>query len=166
MAQLPHRAFARPLNLDGIIRVTKNSASHAYRGGGDLETPLRKGVGLLGADFALENGQFDATIIEVGGGDPVHGFTTGPQYTMARRGLLDPKAFRIVWVVGPIPNAVMVTRTDRPQPFIDIVRGAMAALPYDNPDLWRGIGQPDGSAFAAVEPSAQIAFGRMASSCR
>jgi phosphonate transport system substrate-binding protein len=105
------------------------------------------------AVMALENGQFDATIIEVGGGDPVHGFTAGPQYTMARRGLLDPKDFRIVWVVGPIPNAVMVTRTDRPQPFIDIVRGAMAALPYDNPDLWRGIGQPDGSAFAAVDRS-------------
>ena len=105
------------------------------------------------AVMALENGQFDATIIEVGGGDPVHGFTTGPQYTMGRRGLLNPKAFRIVWVVGPIPNAVMVTRTDRPQPFIDIVRGAMAALPYDNPDLWRGIGQPDGSAFTAVDRS-------------
>jgi len=103
------------------------------------------------AVMALENGQFDATIIEVGGGDPAHGFTTGPQYTMARRGLLDPNAFRMVWVVGPIPNAVMVTRTDRPQPFVDIVRGAMAALPYDNPELWRGIGQPDGSAFAAVD---------------
>ncbi len=105
------------------------------------------------AVMALENGQFDATIIEVGGGDPEHGFTTGPQYTMGRRGLVDPKAFRIVWVVGPIPNAVMVTRTDRPQPFIDLARGAMAALPYDDPDLWRGIGQPDGSAFAAVDRS-------------
>lgn len=103
------------------------------------------------AVMALENGQFDATIIEVGGGDPVHGFTTGPQYTMARRGLVDLDAFRMVWVVGPIPNAVLVTRTDRPQPFIDIVRGAMAALPYDNPDLWRGTGQPDGSAYAAVD---------------
>ncbi len=103
------------------------------------------------AVMALENGQFDAAIIEVGGGDPVHGFTTGPQYTMARRGLVDPKAFRSVWVVGPIPNVAIVTRTDRPQAFIDIVRGAMAALPYDRPDLWRGIGQPDGSAFAAVD---------------
>jgi phosphonate transport system substrate-binding protein len=105
------------------------------------------------AVMALENGQFDATIIEAGGGDPAHGFTTGPQYTMARRGLLDPKDFRMVWVEGPIPNAAMVTRTDRPQPFIDIVRGAMAALPYDDPDLWRDIGQPDGSAFTAVDRS-------------
>ena len=105
------------------------------------------------AVMALENGQFDAAIIEVGGGDPVHGFTTGPQYTMARRGLIDPKAFRIVWVVGPIPNAAIATRTDRPQPYIDAVRGAMAALPYDDPELWRGIGQPDGSALTAVDRS-------------
>jgi phosphonate transport system substrate-binding protein len=105
------------------------------------------------AVMALENGQFDAAIIEEGGGDPAHGFTTGPQYTMARRGLVDPTAFRSVWVVGPIPNAAIVTRTDRPQAFIDIVRGAMAALPYDRPDLWRGIGQPDGGAFAAIDRS-------------
>jgi phosphonate transport system substrate-binding protein len=105
------------------------------------------------AVMALENGQFDAAIIEVGGGDPVHGFTTGPQYTMARRGLVDPNAFRMVWTVGPIPNAAIVTRTDRPQPFIDIVRGAMAAMPYDRPDLWHDIGQPDGGAFTAVDRS-------------
>jgi phosphonate transport system substrate-binding protein len=109
--------------------------------------------GHLQAVMALENGQFDAAIIEVGGGDPVHGFTTGPQYTMARRGLIDPKAFRTIWVVGPIPNAAIVTRSDRPQPFIDTVRGALAALPYDDPDLWRDIGQPDGGAFAAVDRS-------------
>jgi len=38
--------------------IAELSASHTYRGGGDLETPLRQGVGLLGADFALENGQY------------------------------------------------------------------------------------------------------------
>jgi phosphonate transport system substrate-binding protein len=103
--------------------------------------------------MALENGQFDAAIVEVGGGDPIHGFTTGPVYTMARRGLVDPKDFRTIWVVGPIPNSAIVTRIDRPQPFIDIVRGAMAALPYDEPDLWRDVGQPDGSALTAVDRS-------------
>jgi phosphonate transport system substrate-binding protein len=103
------------------------------------------------AVMALENGQFDGTIVQVGGGDPVHGFTTGAVYTMARRGLVDPKDFRTVWAVGPIPNAAIVTRTDRPQPFIDIVRGAMAALPYDEPDLWRDVGQPDGSALTGVD---------------
>ena len=34
------------------------NSSHAYRGGGDLEKTERRGVGLLGADYALENGAF------------------------------------------------------------------------------------------------------------
>lgn len=34
------------------------NASHAYRGGGDQEQPARLGVGLLGADYALENGAY------------------------------------------------------------------------------------------------------------
>lgn len=105
------------------------------------------------AVMALENGQFDATIIQAGGGDPEHGFTTGAHYTMARRGLVDTDDFRIVWTAGPIPNSAIVTRTDRPQPFIDIVRGAMAALPYDHPDMWRDIGQPEGGALTAVDRS-------------
>lgn len=103
------------------------------------------------AVMALENGQFDATIIQAGGGDPAHGFTTGAHYTMARRGVVDLDDFRIVWTAGPIPNSAIVVRTDRPQEFIDAVRGAMAAMPYDEPQLWRDIGQPDGASFAAVD---------------
>jgi len=38
--------------------ISELNASHAYRGGGDLEMPVRMGVGLLGADYALENGAF------------------------------------------------------------------------------------------------------------
>jgi tricorn protease len=38
--------------------IAELNASHAYRGGGDLEQPLRRGVGLLGADFALDNGAY------------------------------------------------------------------------------------------------------------
>jgi len=38
--------------------ISELSASHAYRGGGDQEMPAQRGVGLLGADFSLENGQF------------------------------------------------------------------------------------------------------------
>ncbi len=38
--------------------ISELNASHAYRGGGDVEIPQRRAVGLLGADFALENGQF------------------------------------------------------------------------------------------------------------
>lgn len=105
------------------------------------------------AVMALENGQFDATIIQAGGGTPEHGFTTGAHFTMARRGVVNLKDFRIVWAAGPIPNSAIVTRTDRPQPFIDTVRGAMAALPYDDPEMWSQIGQPDGAAFTAVNRS-------------
>ena len=36
--------------------ISELSASHAYRSGGDVEMPLQQGVGLLGADFTLENG--------------------------------------------------------------------------------------------------------------
>ncbi len=110
------------------------------------------------AVMALDNGQFDATIINMGGGDPEHGFTTGAHFTMARRGVVDLDDFRIIWTAGPIPNSAVVVRTDRPQPFIDAVRGAMAALPYDDPEVWRDIGQPDGAAFTAVtrEHYAQI----------
>ncbi|MDO8901927.1 MAG: phosphate/phosphite/phosphonate ABC transporter substrate-binding protein [Phenylobacterium sp.] len=102
------------------------------------------------AVMALDNGQFDATIIQAGGGDPEHGFTTGAHFTMARRGVVDLDDFRIIWTAGPIPNSAIVVRTDRPQPFIDAVRGAMAALPYDDPEVWRDIGQPDGAAYTAV----------------
>ena len=38
--------------------IAELNASHAYRGGGDLEVPVRLGTGLLGADFSLENGAF------------------------------------------------------------------------------------------------------------
>lgn len=102
------------------------------------------------AVMALDNGQFDATIINMGGGDPVNGFTTGAHFTMARRGVVDLEDFRIIWTAGPMPNSAVVVRTDRPQPFIDVVRGAMAALPYDYPEVWGDIGQPDGAAFTSV----------------
>jgi phosphonate transport system substrate-binding protein len=102
------------------------------------------------AVMALANGQFDATFVQVSGGDPVHGFTTGAVYTMARRGLVDAKDFRTIWVVGPVPDTAIVVRTDRPQSQIDIVRGAMAALAYDQPDLWTDIGQPAGSEYTAI----------------
>ena len=38
--------------------ISELNASHAYRSGGDIEMPARQGTGLLGADFALENGAF------------------------------------------------------------------------------------------------------------
>ena len=39
------------------------NSSHTYRGGGDLEHPEHRAVGLLGADFALENGAYRITRI-------------------------------------------------------------------------------------------------------
>ncbi|NIR44465.1 MAG: hypothetical protein GWN99_09230, partial [Gemmatimonadetes bacterium] len=34
------------------------NASHTYVGGGDTETPARRQVGLLGVDWALEDGAY------------------------------------------------------------------------------------------------------------
>lgn len=102
------------------------------------------------AVMALANGQFDAAILNASGGTPESGFTRGALNTMARRGLVDKDDFRVIWATGPIPSAAFVVRTDRPQPMIDLIRGAMAALPYDEPELWPEIGQIDGSAYTAV----------------
>ncbi len=102
------------------------------------------------AVMALANGQFEGAILQASGGTPETGFTRGPLRTLARQGLIDLKDFRTVWSAGPIPSEVLVTRTDRPQALIDLVRGAMAALPYDEPQLWTDIGQLDGSAYTAV----------------
>lgn len=38
--------------------IAEMSSSHTYRGGGDLERPLRKAVGYLGADYELANGAY------------------------------------------------------------------------------------------------------------
>ena len=103
--------------------------------------------------MAMQNGQFDAAVVEMLGGTPETGFSAGPYYTLARRGLIDPKDFRTIWTAGPIPNTALVVRTDRPQSFIDDVRGALAALPYDDPQTWSDIGQIDGGTYAAIDRS-------------
>ncbi|HEY9236258.1 MULTISPECIES: phosphate/phosphite/phosphonate ABC transporter substrate-binding protein [Phenylobacterium] len=105
------------------------------------------------AVMALENGQFDAAVTMVSGGTPEHGFTTGSFFTLAQRGLAKVDDFRLIWTVGPIPNTAIIVRTDRPQWFIDTVRGALAALPYDDPQTWADTGQVDGSTYYAVDRS-------------
>jgi len=102
------------------------------------------------AVMALANRQFDGAFLQASGGDPRTGFTRGPLRTMAKRGLIDLKDFRIIWTAGPMPSETTVVRTDRPQAMIDTVRGALGALPYDEPELWPEIGQLDGSALTAV----------------
>lgn len=105
------------------------------------------------AVMALDRGQFDAVMINVSGGNPEAGFTTGAHFTMAQRGLVDLADFRIVWTVGEMPNSPIVVRTDRPQAFIDILRGAYAMIPYDHPDVLKDMGIADGSDYAAVDRS-------------
>jgi phosphonate transport system substrate-binding protein len=103
------------------------------------------------AVMALANGQFEGTILQASGGTPETGFTRGPLRTLAKEGLIDLKDFRVVWTAGPIPSETLAARTDRPQAMIDAVRGALAALPYDEPELWPDIGQLDGGAYTAVD---------------
>ena len=43
------------------------NSSHTYNSGGDLEQPMRRGVGLLGADYTLENGVYRISRIVDGG---------------------------------------------------------------------------------------------------
>jgi tricorn protease len=47
--------------------IAELNASHTYRGGGDQESPPTRGVGMLGVDWALENGAYRISrIIEAG----------------------------------------------------------------------------------------------------
>jgi len=103
------------------------------------------------AVMSLVNGQFEAAILSASGGTPETGFSTGPHFTMARRGLIDIDDVRVVWTAGPMPNSPIVVRTDRDQAFIDLVRGALAVLPYDEPAIWDDIGQASGGDFASVD---------------
>ena len=102
------------------------------------------------AVMALSNGQFDAVLSQVSGGDPVNGFSTGAHFTLARQGLVDLDDLRIVWTAGPMPNSPIMMRTDRPAAMIDAIRGAIAAIPYDSPDVWVEMGQSPGTSSAAV----------------
>jgi tricorn protease len=47
-------------DVDFVIgeMIAELNSSHAYRGGGDLEQGLKRGVGMLGVDFSLENGAY------------------------------------------------------------------------------------------------------------
>ena len=49
--------------------IAELNASHTYRGGGDLEEPARRGVGMLGADWALDEkaGAYQVKHIVAGG---------------------------------------------------------------------------------------------------
>ncbi|HSJ15199.1 MAG TPA: PDZ domain-containing protein, partial [Longimicrobiales bacterium] len=57
-ALLEHATTREDVNFVIGELIAELNASHTYRGGGALEEPLRRGVGMLGADFALENGAY------------------------------------------------------------------------------------------------------------
>ena len=47
--------------------IAELNTSHTYRGGGDVEQPLQRGVGLLGADYELADGAYRISRIVDGG---------------------------------------------------------------------------------------------------
>jgi tricorn protease len=52
--------------------IAELNASHTYRGGGDAQNAPSRGVGMLGADFAVQNGAFRITrIVRAGSWDDV-----------------------------------------------------------------------------------------------
>lgn len=122
----------------------------------DPDTHFSKSMlagGATEATMALVNGQVDSAMINASGGTPETGFTTGSHLSLIRRGLIGPDEVRIIWTAGPMPNSPIVIRADRPQEFIDLLRGALAVVPYDEPEIWADIGQADGGSFAAVDRS-------------
>jgi phosphonate transport system substrate-binding protein len=106
--------------------------------------------------LALANRQFDAVAFVASGGTPDTGFTSGAYYELSRRGLIKLEDFRIIWTAGPIPNSPLTMRTGTPQPFQDIVRGALAAMPYDDPKAWVDAGLNPGSTYVATDRNAYL----------
>lgn len=103
------------------------------------------------AVLALSNGQFDATIVNAHSGTPETGFSMGTIKRMARQGLIDEDEFRIVWTAGPIPRSPRVVRTDLPTEFQDLIRGALAAMPYDAPQAYAKMARLPGSHYRPVD---------------
>jgi phosphonate transport system substrate-binding protein len=95
--------------------------------------------------LALDNGQFDAVFVLASGGTPETGFSNGSIATLAQRGLVKAEDFRMIWAAGPMANSPYVIRNDRPQPMKDILRGAIASMPYDDPAVWVDMGMGEGS---------------------
>jgi phosphonate transport system substrate-binding protein len=106
--------------------------------------------GATQAALALVNGRVDAAILQASAGTPETGFAASTPISLARKGLMNVSDLRNIWTTGPIPNSPYVIRTDRPKPFIDAMRGTLAILPYENPQVWEEISQTAGSTFAPV----------------
>jgi len=159
-ADSPYRTLG-DLRGHSLGFVDRNSASGYLmplramkRSGIDVESYFsRTGItdGHPQAVMAVLNGQYDAAFVYIGGGTPETGFLTSVHGRMADRGLIPRGALRDIWHVGPVPNSPFVMRTDRPQAYIDLVRGALAALPFDEPDTWTAVGLIPGTTLPAVD---------------
>ncbi len=106
--------------------------------------------GATQAAMALVNGRVDGAVMLASAGTPETGFAASTPITLARKGLMKVSDLRSVWTAGPIPNSPYVIRTDRPKPFVDVMRGTLAILPYEKPKVWEEISQTAGSTFAPV----------------
>lgn len=158
----PYRSLA-DLKGKSLAVVDLNSTSgylfpmHALRKEGIDAGKYFSRIGVTGGHaqsvIAVYNRQYDAAFVMAGGGTPQTGFALTAYSMMADKGLLPRDAVRDVWVVGPVPNETFVMRTDRPQAFIDLVRGALAALPYEEPGAWTGLGALPGLSLTASDDS-------------
>lgn len=157
-ADKPYRSLA-DLKGKSLAVVDLNSTSgylmpmHAMRQKGINPDSYFSRVGVAGghaqAVTAVYNGQYDAAWSMSSGGTPETGFVLTAWGRMEGRGMIPRGSIRDIWDVGPVPNSAFVMRTDRPQALQDLVRGAIAAIPYDQPDVFDVIGSLPGTTFAA-----------------
>ncbi|MEL6687843.1 MAG: phosphate/phosphite/phosphonate ABC transporter substrate-binding protein [Pseudomonadota bacterium] len=106
--------------------------------------------GHLQGMMALANGQFDATLLSVSNGNPELGFASGTLRRIARRGVVEFNDYREIWYAGPIPRTPVMVRADRPEAFKDLVRGAMASIPYEDPQTAIDMGRLPGHDYQPV----------------
>ncbi|MGV8039229.1 MAG: PDZ domain-containing protein [Thermoanaerobaculaceae bacterium] len=104
--------------------IAELNASHSYRGGGDTEKPIEAGVGLLGADFALEGGAYRIARIlraapyDVDGRSPLAepgvNVKEGDYLLAVNRRPLDPSRDPFAAFVGLAGKTVMLTVSSKP----------------------------------------------------
>jgi phosphonate transport system substrate-binding protein len=163
-ADSPYRSLADLKNRSlGIVDFNSVSGylmpMHAMRRAGIDPERFFSRVGVTGGHaqsvIAVNGRQYDAAFILAMGGNPRDGFSTTAYSMMVDKGLIPRDAMRSIWTVGPVPNEPIVMRTDRPQAAQDIVRGALAAMPYDLPGALSAYGELPG---ATLTPSNDAAF--------
>jgi tricorn protease len=103
--------------------IAELNASHTYRGGGDTESAPSRGVGMLGADFTVENGAFRiARIVRGGPWDDIRSPLDQPavnvnagDYLLAVNGMpLDTSREPFAAFAGLTGAPVMLTVNNRP----------------------------------------------------